>query len=133
MSCASGIYTVFTGSIAVPVGGFLPVGTTVRRYGKNLGQSGDGILVDGAGYYMIDTEVILTGTGAGIVTLQLTSDAEIIQGGTSSVTVTGGNVYTIPVHALIRKKCCDDPTTIQVKLANLAATVNQVSTIILKV
>lgn len=137
MSCASGIYTVFTGSQAIPVGGVIPTGTTVRRYGKNLGQAGDGILLDGVGYYLIDAEVVLTGTTAGLVSLVLTEDGTPIQGGTSTQTVAVDSIYTIPVHAIVRKKCCDAPTTIQLKLSNatgaVPSTINQVSTTIVKI
>lgn len=133
MSCASGIYTVFTGSSSVVAGGVLPAGTTVRRYGKNLAQAGDGILLDGTGYYAIDVQVIVTATSAGVISVDVTEDGTAIQGGHSSQAVAAGDVYTIPVHAVVRKKCCDTPTTIQVKLNGIGATVNQVTTIILKV
>ena len=140
MSCASGIYTVFTGSQAIVPGGFLPLGTTVRRYGRNLCQSGDGVLLDGCGYYLIDGIVTLTGTAAGPVTIVLTEDADTVQGGTGTVTTATGTtdtIYTVPVHAIVRKKCCDSPTTIQLKLSNatgaVGATINQVSLTAVKI
>ena len=99
MSCASGIYTVYTGSTAIPTGGYLPAGTTVRRYGKNLAQAGDGILLDGAGYYLINANVVVTGAGtgttAGTVTLTLTEDGTPIQGGLSSVTIAPNSIDTV--------------------------------------
>lgn len=135
MSCASGIYTVYTGSTAVPTGGYLPAGTTVRRYGKNLAQAGDGILLDGAGYYLINANVVVTGTGAtaGTVTLTLTEDGAPIQGGLSSVTIAPDSIDTITVHAIVRKKCCDTPTTIQIKNTGVNVTINQVSSTVIKV
>ena len=141
MSCASGIYTVYSGSTAVPTGGYLPAGTTVRRYGKNLAQAGDGILLDGAGYYLINANVVVTGTGstagtgttAGTVTLTLTEDGTPIQGGLSSVTIAPDSIDTITVHAIVRKKCCDTPTTIQIKNTGVNVTINQVSSTVIKV
>ena len=135
MSCASGIYTVYTGSTAVPTGGYLPAGTTVRRYGKNLAQAGDGILLDGPGYYLINANVVVTGTGAtaGTVTLTLTEDGTPIQGGLSSVTIAPDSIDTITVHAIVRKKCCDTPTTIQIKNTGANVTINQVSSTVIKV
>lgn len=135
MSCASGIYTVYTGSTAVPTDGYLPAGTTVRRYGKNLAQAGDGILLDGAGYYLINANVVVTGTGAtaGTVTLTLTEDGTPIQGGLSSVTIAPDSIDTITVHAIVRKKCCDTPTTIQIKNTGVNVTINQVSSTVIKV
>ncbi len=137
MSCASGIYTVYTGSTAVPTDGYLPVGTTVRRYGKNLAQAGDGILLDGAGYYLINANVVVTGAGtgttAGTVTLTLTEDGTPIQGGLSSVTIAPDSIETITVHAIVRKKCCDTPTTIQIKNTGVNVTINQVSSTVIKV
>lgn len=137
MSCASGIYTVYTGSTAIPTGGYLPAGTTVRRYGKNLAQAGDGILLDGAGYYLINANVAVTGAGtgttAGTVTLTLTEDGTPIQGGLSSVTIAPDSIETITVHAIVRKKCCDTPTTIQIKNTGVNVTINQVSSTVIKV
>lgn len=135
MSCSSAIYTVYTGSVPVVAGGALPAGTTVRRYGKNINQIGDGIVLDGAGYYKITVDVVLTGSAAGTVTIQLTEDAAPIQGALASVTTAPNSIYTVSIQALVRKKCCDTPTTIQAKLSqtSTATTVNQVTNVITKV
>ena len=151
MSCASGIYTVFNGNESIVAGANLPLGTTVRRYGRNLMQSGDGILLDGMGYYKIDALVTLlvpaptpapsstttttpkASVAEGNVAVELVADGEVIQGSVSETSQTG--TIVVPVQAIVRKKCYDTPTTVQIKLDDnsVGATVLRTNLTIIKI
>lgn len=126
------IYTAFNGSQSLQPSNVLPLGSTIRRYGKNLSQSGDGVLVSGCGYYVIDGLVGLTSTTAGDVEISLTQDGNPIQGGSEKVTVGATGSYIVPVHAVIRMKCCSEPTTIQMVLGTTTAQIDSTSLIISK-
>lgn len=131
-NCPSLIYTAFSGTQTLNPTNVLPLGATIRRYGKNLSQSGDGILISGCGYYVIDALVNLTSTAAGDVEISLTQDGSPIQGGTSKVTVGATGSYVVPVHAVIRMKCCSEPTTLQMVLGTTAAQIDSTSLIVSK-
>lgn len=149
MSCASGIYTVFNGNESIVAGANFPLGATVRRYGRNLMQSGDGILLDGMGYYKIDALVTLlvpaptpapsstttpkASVTEGNVAVELVADGEVIQGSVSETSQTG--TIVVPVQTIVRKKCYDTPTTVQIKLDDnsVGATVLRTNLTIVKI
>lgn len=144
------IYTAFSGSSTLQPSNVIPLGSTIRRYGKNLNQSGDGVLVSGCGYYKIEGLINITATTAGNVAVSLQQDGQAIQGGTSSIEVNAPatasasdtnattkasatlSSYVIPVQAVIRMKCCSEPTTVQMVLDGVAAQVDSTNLIITK-
>lgn len=133
MSCKSLLYTVYTGNTTLAVDNKLPLGTTIRRFGKNLRQSGDGVEVAGEGYYTIHANVILTPTTAGQVGFDIVEDGNLLTGAQAVETVaTAGNLVTLHAQAVIRKKCCDSPSTIQLQLKGQPSTIANTNVIIEK-
>lgn len=51
----SSIYTANTTPISVVVGGIIPLGNTVRRFGCNIIQDGNTIIIKGKGYFKVTT------------------------------------------------------------------------------
>lgn len=94
--------TVATNSI-------ISLGSTQRRYGCNLRLSGNGIEVNGEGYYTIDACVSISPTATGPVTVALYSNGVQIPGAVAYGSVsTANNPATLPITATIRKGCCCD-------------------------
>lgn len=101
------IYTVNQSVQAVPDGGAVSLGTIVRRYGCNLGLSGNAILVDGIGYYAIDASVVVTPDAVGNITATLFRNGVAIPGATATGSVsTVGNTVTLNIPTEIRESCC---------------------------
>lgn len=116
MSCSSAIYTVNDSGQIVNNGSIVSLGSTIRRYGRNLAQSGNGILVGGRGYYDVTGTITLAPVAAGVVGVQLVADGLDIPGAYSEVTGTADTIVTLPVQGLFRMTCCEQPSNIQVKL-----------------
>lgn len=121
MSCSSAIYTVNTSAETVNIGSIIPLGSTVRRYGCDVAQVGDGILVGGKGYYDVTVDATIAPTAAGNVGIQILADGAPVPGGVGKVTGVASTVVTIPAHAIYRMTCCEKPTNIQVSLVGDAA------------
>ncbi len=100
------IYTVNQSIQTVPDGGAVSLGTIVRRYGCNLGLSGNAIVADGIGYYSIDASIVTTPTAAGNITATLFRNGVAIPGATATMSVsTVGNTVTLSIPTEIRE-CC---------------------------
>lgn len=114
---------------AIAIQSVITPGTTVRRYGCNLRLSGNGIEVDGEGYYKIDATVTATPTSIGTVTVALYNNGVQIPGAISSGSVsTAGNAVTLPLVATIRQGCCcDSADNITCVLLAGSGTINNVS------
>lgn len=141
------IYTSYNGSATLQPDNIIPLGSTIRRYGKNLSQSGDGVLIEGCGYYKIDGLVNVTPTAEGNISISLTQDGQEIQGGVISIAVSAPSAstesttkavpvspstYALPVQAVVRMKCCSEPTTLQMVLGGVSATVDRSNLIVTK-
>ena len=118
MSCKSAIYaadpsgTVLTLSTAT--GTVIPLGTTIRRFGCNAVLSGNGVLLNGQGYFNVDASVTFTPTAAGTYTVTLFKDGVAVPGATQTITA-----------AIVRDQCCDSTSTLTlvVTSATVPATV----------
>lgn len=143
MSCRSAIYTANTStSIITPTtaqpSATLPLGTVIRRFGRCTQLSGNGILVEGEGYYDVDASVTLTAAAAGDYTLTLFKDGIAVPGATQTVTAAAADVIAFNIPALVRLQCCDSSATLSLVLtttATLPATVtlNNVGMVVEKV
>ncbi len=133
MSCASGIYVVNANSQAVSDSGTLNPGTVIRRYGRNVGQIGTGVILDGKGYYYVNANVVLNASGTGTVGIDLLSDGVVVEGATATGAVAPDSSVTLPVHAVIRITCCEKPTTVQVRVRGTGVTVLNSAITVLKV
>lgn len=114
--------------------GIITLGSVQRRYGCNLRLSGNGIEVDGAGYYPINCTVSVTPTAAGPVTVALFNNGVQIPGAIAYGAVsTVGNAVTLPIVATIRQGCCcDSADNLTCVLLEGAGVVNNISTRVTK-
>ena len=131
----STIYTVNTSAQSVAVNGVINPGTVIRRFGPNLGLSGNAIQIDGAGYYDIDASITAAPTAAGTVTVTVYKDGVAIPGATASQsTGTAGNPVNISISSLVREfcPCCDGLSNLTFVLTGTAASVTNVAIVVEK-
>lgn len=129
MSCKSAIYaadpsgTVLTLSTAT--GTVIPLGTTIRRFGCNAVLSGNGVLLNGQGYFNVDASVTFTPTAAGTYTVTLFKDGVAVPGATQTITAAAAGTVPVNIPAIVRNQCCDSTSTLTlvVTSATGAATV----------
>ena len=125
MSCKSAIYTAnntpstITLSVAQP-SAVLPLGTVIRRFGKNVQLSGNGILLNGGGYFDVDASITLTPVAAGNYTITLFEDGVAVPGAIQTMTVGAGATVNFNIPALVRLQCCDDSATLTMVLTTTA-------------
>ena len=106
----------------------ISLGSVQRRYGCNLRLSGNGIEVDGQGYYTIDGAVSVSPTAAGAVTVALYNNGVQIPGAIAYGTDTAGEPLTLPLIGTIRQGCCcDSADNITLVLIEGAGVINNVS------
>lgn len=115
MSCKAAIYTANTSPVTITLTAqqptaTLPLGTTVRRFGRVnceniLELSGNGILARDSGYYDVDASAVLTPSAAGIYTVALYQDGQPVQGASQSVTATAGVTIALNIPAIVRTSC----------------------------
>lgn len=144
MSCKSAIYTAnqrpypTTLTTAQPTAQ-LELGTTIRRFGCNTQLSGDGILLDGQGYFDIDTNVTITPEVAGDYTIALYEDGVAVPGAQQTITVPAvGDAIAFNAPALVRLQCCNSSATLTIVLSTTATlpttvTVNNVAVVVKKI
>lgn len=82
----SAIYTANTTPTALAVGNIIPVGTTVRRFGKCINQDGNTITLSGPGYYLVNASATVAPTAAGTVSITGQKDSVAVIGATASAT-----------------------------------------------
>lgn len=125
MSCKSAIYTANTSPVTLNLtaqqpSAALPLGTVIRRFGRNIQLSGTGILIEGEGYYDVDASVTATPAAAGNYTVSLFRDGVAVPGGTQTVTAVAGATITFNIPALVRLQCCDSSSTLSLVLTTTA-------------
>lgn len=124
MSCKSAIYVSNTSPNAVAVNGTIPLGTTIRRYGCNIQQAGQGVVITGTGYYDITTSITLLGTTAGTAVVQLYRDGVPVAGAQAKTTLAAGSYANVNLTAIMREQCCNSSSTLTAVLSGVAATVD---------
>ena len=93
----------------VAANSIISLGSTQRRYGCNLRLSGNGIEVNGEGYYTIDADVSVAPTAVGNVTVALYNNGVQIPGAIAYGAVsTANNPTTLSINATVRQGCCCD-------------------------
>lgn len=100
------IQTVNQSEQAVAVNGILALGTVVRRYGRDLRLSGNGIEADGTGYFSVTASVSIAPTAAGPVTVALYDNGVQVPGAIAYATGTEGAPVNLAIVATIRRGCC---------------------------
>lgn len=113
----------------VAVGGTIPLGTVLRRFGCNCRLSGNAVEIEGAGYYTISGTVTLAPTAIGNVTVSVQCDNVPISGATVTGSVsTVGNSVTLPVETTVRLGCCcEGASQLSLVLTEGASTLESVS------
>lgn len=108
------------------------LGTTIRRYGCNLRQNGYAIEENGEGYYEIEGTITVAPTTAGVVTVALYENGEIMRGSqVSSYVSLAENPITLPLIATSRIMCCNT-ANVSVGVVEGAGNVQNVSLRIVK-
>lgn len=129
----SAIYTVNNTVNAVALNGTIPLGTTNRRFGRNIVQSGNGIILSGEGYYKVSASISLAPTVVGNVSVGLYQDNVLVGGATATSSVSTANNFTnLNIESLIRLRCCDDTSTLTLVLSGANATVSNVAVVVEK-
>lgn len=128
MSCKSLLYTAMNTPTSVAVNGTIPLGTIIRRYGCNCNLNGNGVTVEGAGYYDIAASATTTPDAAGTVTMQLVQDGVAVPGAVASATVSAADTaVNLAFSAAIRLGCCSTGSTLTLVLTGAASMVNNVA------
>ena len=128
MSCKSALYAAMQTPTAVAVGGVIPLGGLIRRYGCDIALNGNAVNLAGTGYYDVDASITATLTAAGAVTATLYKDGVAVPGATASVTATAADdVVDLNITALVRQVCCAAGSALTLVLTGAAATVNNVA------
>lgn len=126
MSCKSAIYTTnstpasITLTTAQPTA-TLSLGTVTRRFGGNIQLSGNGILLDGEGYYDVDVNVGITPAAAGDYTVTLYQDGVAVPGASQIITAAAAAAIAFNIPALVRLQCCSSSATLTLVLSTAAA------------
>lgn len=111
----------------------ISLGSVQRRFGCNLRLSGNGIEVDGQGYYTIDGTVSVSPTAAGPVTVAVYNNGVQIPGAIAYGTGTAGAPLTLPLVGTIRQGCCcDSADNLTLVLVEGAGVVSNVSIRVVK-
>ena len=126
MSCKSEIYVTNMSPVTLTLtaqqpSATLELGTVRRRFGRNIQLSGNGILLEGEGYYKPDVTVTITAATAGTYTVQLYQDGVAVPGATQSVTAAADGVISFSFPSLVRLQCCNSSSTLTLALATTAA------------
>ena len=113
----------------VAANSIISLGSVQRRYGCNLRLSGNGIEVDGQGYYTVDASVSVAPTAAGNVTVALYNNGVQVPGAIAYDSVsTAANPTNLNIVATIRQGCCcDSADNLTLVLLAGAGTVQNVS------
>ena len=93
---------------AVTDNSIISLGTTIRRYGCNLKLSGNGIEVNGEGYYKVDASISVAPTAEGNVTVALYNDGVQIPGAIAYSSSTATDPTNLCIATTIRQSCCCD-------------------------
>lgn len=143
MSCKSALYSANTSPATITLTAAqstatLSLGTVIRRFGCNVQLSGNGILLDGQGYYDVDASVTITPVAAGNYTVSLFADGVAVPGATQTVTAAAAATVNFNIPALVRLQCCDSSATLTLVLSTAATlpatvTVNNVGVIVEKI
>ena len=125
------IYTASTSPVSITLTtaqptSTLPLGTTVRRFGRLnceniLELSGTGILSRDSGYYQVDASVVMTPSAAGDYTVALYQDGMPVQGASQTVTAAAAAVISFTIPAIVRNRCDCGASTLTLVVSTAAA------------
>lgn len=132
MSCKSALYAAMQTPSAVAVGGVIPLGSLIRRYGCDVSLNGNAVNITGgtqsAGYYDVDASLTVAPAAAGTVTVTLFKDGVAVPGATASATAAAADdALDLNITALVRQVCCAAGSALTLVLTGAAASVENVA------
>jgi hypothetical protein len=132
MSCKSALYAAMQTPSAVAVGGVIPLGSLIRRYGCDVSLNGNAVNITGgnqsAGYYDVDASLTVAPTAVGTVTVTLFKDGVAVPGATASATAAAADdALDLNITALVRQVCCAAGSALTLVLTGAAASVENVA------
>ena len=132
MSCKSALYAAMQTPTAVAVGGVIPLGSLIRRYGCDVSLNGNAVNITGgnqsAGYYDVDASLTVAPAAVGTVTVTLFKDGVAVPGATASATAAAANdALDLNITALVRQVCCAAGSALTLVLTGAAASVDNVA------
>ena len=128
MSCKSALYAAMQRPSAVAVGGVIPLGSLIRRYGCDVSLNGNAVNITGAGYYDVDASLTVAPAAVGTVTVTLYKDGVAVPGATASATAAAANdALELSITALVRQVCCAAGSALTLVLTGAAASVENVA------
>lgn len=129
----SAIYTTNTASTALAVGSILPVGTTARRFGRNIRQDGNAITLLGEGYYLVNVSATVVPTAAGTVTITAQKDGVPVSGATASETTGAASAAAnLSITTIVRNACGCDSSILSFILGDSASTLTNFAVSVVK-
>ena len=136
MGCNSAIYTVNnTNQVVTTTSGTfvtIPLGSVIRRFGRNLGLDGGAVVACGSGYFDCEASISLTPTTAGPITVQLFQDGIAVPGALAVATGVAASTITLPITALVRNCGCNCNSTLSIRV-NASCTVNNLALVVEKI
>ena len=132
MSCKSALYAAMQTPSAVAVGGIIPLGSLIRRYGCDVSLNGNAVNITGgnqsAGYYDVDASLTVAPAAVGTVTVTLFKDGVAVPGATASATAAAADdALDLNITALVRQVCCAAGSALTLVLTGAAASVDNVA------
>ena len=132
MSCKSALYAAMQTPSAVAVGGVIPLGSLIRRYGCDVSLNGNAVNITGgnqsAGYYDVDASLTVAPAAVGTVTVTLFKDGVAVPGATASATAAAADdALDLNITALVRQVCCAAGSALTLVLTGAAASVDNVA------
>lgn len=132
MSCKSALYAAMQTPSAVAVGGVIPLGSLIRRYGCDVSLNGNAVNITGgnqsAGYYDVDASLTVAPAAVGTVTVTLFKDGVAVPGATASATAAAADdALDLNITALVRQVCCAAGSALTLVLTGAAASVENVA------
>lgn len=124
MSCKSALYAAMQTPSAVAVGGVIPLGSLIRRYGCDVSLNGNAVNITGAGYYDVDASLTVAPAAVGTVTVTLFKDGVAVPGATAAA---ADDALDLNITALVRQVCCAAGSALTLVLTGAAASVDNVA------
>ena len=136
MSCNSAIYVGNNANSALTTTTdtfvTIPLGSILRRFGRNLNLEGNSVIACGSGYFDCEATITLTPTAAGLITVQLFQDGAAVPRARASATGVAATTIALPITALVRNCGCDCNSAISLGVNNSCA-INNVALVVEKI
>ena len=116
------------GTQTVLTDGIINLGSTYRRFCKNnaFARTSNDISLQATGVYHITATLVGSGDVAGVVTVQLAINGELVDGAFSSETITTADTelrtFVIDYYALVDKSCVLGSTAVNTQTVSLVNT-----------